>query len=131
MIMLCSICSEGFDPPSDVCPVCGCALVPSNLASNSSNELPSRLSLANAKGNLVELCRPGSYPLALMVKQTLEQNGIPAFIPGGNSLSIMPHLAFGGELRVLVPEQDIDAARDVYQAYFEGSELPEENSEEE
>jgi hypothetical protein len=125
--MLCSICSEEFDAVGVDCPICGCGLVPSSL----SCDVP-WAPVQQQKGSLklVELCRPGSYPVAMMIKQTLEQNGIPVMIPGGNALSIMPHLAFSGELRLMVEECNSARAREIYDAYFVGQEsidyLPEE-----
>jgi hypothetical protein len=117
--MLCSICSEEFESVGVDCPVCGCGLVPSSLSCDVT-VLPNRRQQGPLR--LVELCRPGSYPVAMMIKQTLEQNGIPVMIPGGNALSIMPHLAFSGELRVLVEECNASQAREIYDAYFAGEE---------
>ncbi|MBI3653451.1 MAG: DUF2007 domain-containing protein [Acidobacteria bacterium] len=70
----------------------------------------------------VELCRPKLYPVAMLIKETLEQNGIHTLIKGGNAISLLPHLAFGGELRVLVDKEQLDYARELYQAYFENQE---------
>ncbi len=70
----------------------------------------------------VELCRPKLIPVAQLIKQTLEQNGVPTIVQGGNALSLMPHLAFGGQLRVLVDSQQLDYARQLYEAYFENQE---------
>lgn len=70
----------------------------------------------------VELCRPKLIPVAQLIKQTLEQNGVPTIVQGGNALSLMPHLAFGGQLRVLVDREQLEFARQLYQAYFENQE---------
>lgn len=70
----------------------------------------------------VELCRPKLFPLALLIKETLEQNGVVTLVNGGNAISMLPHLAFGGELRVLVDRNQLDYARELYQAYFENHE---------
>jgi len=70
----------------------------------------------------VELCRPKLIPVAQLIKQTLEQNGVMTIVQGGNALSLMPHLAFGGELRVLVDSQQLVFARQLYEAYFENQE---------
>jgi len=70
---------------------------------------------------LIELCRPKLYPLAMLIKETLEQNGVRVVVSGANSLSVLPHLAFSGELRVLVGSDQIEFARELYHAYFEGN----------
>lgn len=77
-----------------------------------------------------ELCRPVAYPVAMLLKQMLEQNGVSAIVQGGHSLSILPHLVFGGELRVMVDRSQLEYAQALYHAYFEANEetdfLPEE-----
>jgi len=67
----------------------------------------------------VELCRPRLFPVAMLVKQTLEQNGVRVMVQGAHSLSLQPHLAFGGELRILVDSGQLEYARALYRAYFE------------
>lgn len=99
------------------CPSCGCNLVASTIRDESFGH-------DDVDGGLefVEMCRSrGGYPLAMLVKQTLEQNGVAVILQGGNFLSVMPNLAFGGELRVLVPRHQLEYARELYEAYFEGS----------
>ena len=69
----------------------------------------------------VEMCRSqGGYPFAMLIKQTLEQNGVTVILQGGHFMSMMPSLAVGGELRVLVPRNQLEYARALYEAYFEG-----------
>ena len=75
-----------------------------------------------AELEFVELCRPRLYPLAMLIKQKLEQNGVEVLVQGANAISVLPHLAIGGELRVLVDRGKLDYARALYQAYFEGDE---------
>ena len=70
----------------------------------------------------VELCRPQSYPEAMFIKETLEQNHVTVLIQGVHSLSLMPHLAFGGQLRVLVGRDQLEYAQALYKAYFESDE---------
>ncbi len=116
MLMLCPICAGEFDSRDKSCRHCGCALVPSALNADA------RASVATVnKGPLefVELCRPQSSPIALMIKETLEQNGVAAAVQGGHALSLQPHLAFGGQLRVLVDASQIEFAREVYRSFFE------------
>jgi len=70
----------------------------------------------------VELCRPQSNPEAMFIKATLEQNNIAVIIQGMHSISVMPHLAFGGQLRVLVGSEQLEYAKAIYKAYFENEE---------
>lgn len=126
--MLCPICAQEFVERVSVCPGCGFSLVPSSLVDHISEyEEPKR----DENIEFVELCRPLIYPVAMLVKEMLEQNGIPTFIKGGHSLSVMPQLAFGGELRVLVASNRLEYARILYRAYFESDEeidyLPDED----
>jgi hypothetical protein len=58
----------------------------------------------------------------MLIKQMLEQNGVSAMVVGGHSLSVMPHLVFGGELRVVVDRERLGFARSLYEAYFENDE---------
>ena len=112
MLMLCPICAGEFQPRLDLCPSCGCGLVPSSLNEDEEEGETKQI-------ELVELCRPTIYPVAMLIKQVLEQNGVTTVIKGGHSLSILPHLVFGGELRILVDNQQLEYARELYQAYFE------------
>ena len=116
MLMLCPICAGEFEVSAPDCPSCGCNLVASTILDDSS-----RHNDVESGSEFVEMCRSrGGYPLAMLVKQTLEQNGVAVILQGGNFLSVMPSLAFGGELRVLVPRHQLEYARELYQAYFEG-----------
>lgn len=121
MLMLCSICAGEFETQSDVCSSCGCVLVPSTLS-----EEPVRLTLTvgekKRKAEFVELCRPHTNPEAMFIKETLEQNNVAVMIQGMHSLSLMPHLAFGGQLRVLVARDQLDYAKALYKAFFESDE---------
>ncbi|HWN97830.1 MAG TPA: hypothetical protein VNS63_01010 [Blastocatellia bacterium] len=96
------------------CPSCGCNLVASTMREDSFSD--------REKGEdfeFVEMCRSRGYPVAMLIKQTLEQNGVTVILQGGHFLSVMPSLAFGGELRVLVPRHQLEYARALYEAYFE------------
>ncbi|MEK6320565.1 MAG: hypothetical protein AABN33_02655 [Acidobacteriota bacterium] len=70
----------------------------------------------------VELCRPQTNPEAMFIKETLEQNNVAVLIQGVHSLSVMPHLAFGGQLRMLVRRDQLEYAQALYKAYFESEE---------
>lgn len=114
MLMLCPICSADFQLPEAKCPACGCGLIPSSLDA----ALEPEIDFGN-EPKLVELCRPRLYSLAMLIKQTLDQNGVPAMVLGGNAFSVMPHLAFSGEMRVMVSESHLEYARELYAAYFQ------------
>src|SRR5215467_14151998 len=116
MLALCPICSDEFYGIEDLCPTCGCGLVPSAIESAEARETRQQAGPVR----FTELCRPKLYPVAMLIKQTLEQNGISAVVNGANSLSVLPHLAFSGELRVMVPSNQLEFARELYHAYFEG-----------
>jgi hypothetical protein len=116
MLTLCPICSGEFYELEALCPACGCGLVPSTLEAEGVEAIEEYRQI-----RFVELCRPKLYPLAMLIKQTLETNGVPVIVKGGNSLSVLPHLAFSGELRVLVASDQLDFARELHHAYFEGS----------
>jgi hypothetical protein len=120
MLMLCPICAGEFEAHSGVCVSCGCVLVPSTL----NEEAPGVTEPAAEKREVefVELCRPRSNPEAMFIKETLGQNHVTVLIQGVHSLSLMPHLAFGGQLRVLVARDQLEYAQALYKAYFESDE---------
>jgi len=68
-----------------------------------------------------ELCRPHGYPIAMLIKQTLEQNGIRVIVQGGHAMSVLPSLNFLGETRVLVDKSQFDFALELYESYFGGA----------
>lgn len=78
--------------------------------------------IARRKVEFVELCRPRLYPVAMLIKQTLESHDVTVIIQGGHSLSVMPNFAFMGEIRVLVERDQLEYARALYAAYFENDE---------
>jgi hypothetical protein len=120
MLMLCPICGGGFEIDSGVCAGCGCQLVPSTLSEQSFSVIEE--AAEDREIEFAELCRPWTHPEAMLIKQTLEQNNVAVFIQGMHSLSVMPHLAFGGQLRVLVGRRQLEYARALYKAYFESDE---------
>jgi hypothetical protein len=118
MLSLCSICGGEFETGAVLCAACGCRLVPSAL-----NEEAVRWTGGqNREVDFVELCRPWTHPEAMLIKETLEQNNVAVLIQGMHSLSIMPHLAFGGQLRVLVERRQFEYATALFKAYFESDE---------
>jgi hypothetical protein len=116
MLMLCPICAEDFFSPLSVCPGCGCNLVPERLRETEAESKIKRV-------EYVELCRPHLPPLAMLIKEMLEQNGVDCIVQGGHSLSVLPQLAFGGQMRVLVDSEKIDYACQLYRAYFESDDF--------
>jgi len=119
MLMLCPICGAEFNLGASVCPACAFELVPATL---NEKTVTMKEAAERKEVHFVELCRPLTYPVAMLVKQTLEQNGVAAVMHGEHSLSVQPHLVFGGQLRVLVPSSQLDYARELYKAYFESDE---------
>ena len=119
MLMLCPICAGEFQLPTPHCPGCGCGLVPSTLDEVTAREIDS---ITKRRVKFVELCRPRLYPVAMLVKQTLEAHNVAVIIQGGHSLSVMPNFAFMGEIRVLVESEQLEFARALYSAYFESDE---------
>lgn len=121
MLMLCSICAGEFETQSGVCSSCGCVLVPSTLSEEPVGLTPTS-SEKKRKVEFVELCRPHTNPEAMFIKETLEQNNVAVMIQGMHSLSLMPYLAFGGQLRVLVARDQLEYAKALYKAFFESDE---------
>ena len=119
MLMLCPICAGEFETQAGLCLNCDCVLIPSTL----NQETPAKAKAGEKKDvQFVELCRPQTNPEAMFIKDTLEQNNVIVLIQGMHSLSLMPHLAFGGQLRVLVARDQFEYAAALYKAYFESDE---------
>jgi hypothetical protein len=116
MLMLCPICAGEFQLRVALCPSCECDLVPMTLDQKAARTIESG---EREAVRFVELCRPRLYPVAMLIKQMLQGNDIAVLVQGGHSLSVMPHLAFGGELRVMVDSRQLEFARSLYEAYFE------------
>jgi hypothetical protein len=127
MLMLCPICADEFPGSRSHCPACGFDLFPVTMDGRTAEELDAA---ARRPVEYVELCRPRLYPVAMLIKQVLEQHDVHAILQGGHSLSVMPHLAMFGELRLLVDSAKLDLARRVYAAYFETSDDMEFSAEE-
>jgi hypothetical protein len=69
----------------------------------------------------------GNSAEAEMVRETLEQNGIRAFVEGGN-FAVIPS-SFSQEVAVMVDERDLSRAIEVYEAYYNtDSTAPAENN---
>ena len=120
--MLCPICAGEFQLRIELCPTCECDLVPMTLDQKAARRTESSEREAI---RFVELCRPRLYPVAMLIKQMLQRNDVAVLVQGGHSLSVMPHLAFGGELRVMVDGRQLEFARSLYKAYFESEDAGE------
>ena len=127
MLMLCPICADEFAGSQSHCPACGFDLFPATLDERTATVIDA---VECRPVEYVELCRPRLYPVAMLIKQLLEQHDVRVFVQGAHSLSVMPHLAMFGELRVLVDSERLDLARRVYAAYFETSDDMEFSAEE-
>lgn len=119
MLMLCPICADEFAGSQSNCPACGFDLFPVTLDEQTAAAFDEE---ERRPVEYVELCRPRLYPVAMLVKQLLEQHDVRVIVQGAHSLSVMPHLAMLGELRVLVESERLDLARHLYAAYFETGE---------
>lgn len=117
--MLCPICAGEFQVQVSACPGCGCNLIPENVTELAKADNPVQRFF---QLEFVELCRPKLYPIAMLVKQKLEQHDVQAWVQGGNAISVMPQLAFGGDLRVFVEKEKLDFAKEIYKAYFDTDE---------
>jgi len=102
--------------------------VPSSI--NDVESFPDEIASSPREVEFVELCRPLSNPEAMFIKATLEQNNIAVIIQGIHSSWVMPHLAFGGQLRLLVDREQLEYASAIYKAYFESEEDIDYSSEE-
>ena len=116
MLMLCPICADEFAGSQSHCPACGFDLFPVTMDEQTAAALEAA---SERPVEYVELCRPRLFPVAMLIKQVLEQHDVHVIVQGAHSLSVMPHLAMFGELRVLVDSDRLDLARRVYTAYFE------------
>lgn len=71
--------------------------------------------------NYVALAHFPNSVRAGIVKELLENNGIATIMQGGNFGGLEPLLLPGGfsEITLLVPENDFERARELYDAFFE------------
>jgi hypothetical protein len=104
----CPNCEAEYRTGITVCPDCNLGLVPEltpeNKVHDTSDSEPIRL---RSFSNGAE---------AEMVRETLEQNGIRAFVEGGD-FAVIPS-SFSQEVVVMVDERDLTRAIEIYEAYF-------------
>ena len=124
MFMLCPVCAGEYDAPeSGLCPKCDLDLIPVTLDPQTAAEIESKTE--GYRVEFVELCRPRLFAVAMLIKDTLEQHGVAVLLQGGHFSSVLPQLAFGGEMRLMVASDQLADARMLYEAYFERDEEPE------
>jgi len=124
MLLLCPICAGEFEIELPECPGCGVRLVSWRVDPPDTDPPASDAPTTPAEPADIEfreLCRPYGYPIAMLIKQTLEQNGIRVLVQGGHSMSVLPSLNLVGETRVLVDSSQFEYAREIYDAFFGGS----------
>jgi hypothetical protein len=108
----CPECQAEYEKGVESCTDCGVALV---------DELPPDETPDVADGEPVPFRNFSNAAEANMVRDLLEENGIRAFVSGGE-FTVAPS-SFSGEIVLMVDERDFDRATALYDAYF-GQEVP-------
>jgi hypothetical protein len=108
----CPECEAEYEEGVESCTDCGLPLVA---------ELPPHDQPDTAEGEPVPLRNFSNAAEASMVRDLLEENGIRAFVSGGD-FTVAPS-SFLGEIVLMVDERDLDRATALYDAYF-GQEAP-------
>ena len=70
---------------------------------------------------LVQLARFSTAAEAEMVRVLLSQNGIPSVLQGGNTGALNPWRP-GFEIRLLVSQNELSRAQELYEAFFVSNE---------
>ena len=75
----------------------------------------------NREGAFVTLARFAKSAEAEMARELLANNGINAVLQGAHFGALDPLLTTGGfsEIQLLVPEDEFERARQLYEAFFE------------
>ena len=105
----CPECEAEYEAGVATCTDCGAALV-EELAPR--DEPPPD----TAEGDPVPFMNFANSAEANMVADLLEENGIRAYVSGGE-FTVAPSM-FAGEIVLMVDERDLDRAADLYDAYF-------------
>lgn len=108
----CPECEAEYEDGVETCTDCGVALV---------GELPVHEPADTADGEPVPFRNFANSAEASMVRDLLEENGIRAYVSGGE-FTVAPS-AFSDEIVLMVDERDLERARALYDAYF-GQEAP-------
>lgn len=109
----CPECEAEYEQGVETCTDCGAALV---------DELPAADAPDTGHGEPVPLRNFANAAEAEMVQGLLEENGIRAFVSGGD-FTVAPS-SFLGEIVLMVDERDLDRATALYEAYFEENAPP-------
>jgi putative signal transducing protein len=104
----CPNCEAEYRAEVTVCPDCDVELVPELTPENRVHDI--------ADGEPVRLQSFSNSAEAEMVRETLDRNGIRAFVEGGD-FAVIPS-SFSQEVVVMVDERDLPRAVEVYEAYF-------------
>jgi hypothetical protein len=110
----CPNCEAEYRPGIAVCPDCNIELVPDLTPET-------RVHDAN-EASPVPLRSFKSSAEAEMVAETLNQNGVRAFVEGGE-FAIIPG-SFSQEVVVMVDERDLARAVEIYEAFFNAESAP-------
>jgi hypothetical protein len=103
----CPQCEAEYEAGVDACTDCGVALVA---------DLPPDEAPDTADGEPVALRNFANAAEASLVRDLLEENGIRAYVSGGD-FTVAPSM-FSGEIVLMVDERDLDRATALYDAYF-------------
>ncbi len=105
----CPDCEAEYRTGVTACPDCGVDLVPELTQANRVHDI--------SEGAPVRLRSFSNSAEAEMVCETMEKNGIRAFVEGGD-FAVIPS-SFSQEVVVMVDERDLTRAVEFYEAYFE------------
>jgi hypothetical protein len=104
----CPNCEAEYRANVKVCPDCAVELVPELTPESRVHDI--------SEGEPVTLQSFSNSAEAEMVRETLERNGIRAFVEGGD-FAVIPS-SFSQEVVVMVDERDLPRAIQIYEAYF-------------
>lgn len=104
----CPNCEAEYRAEVTVCPDCEVELVPELTTANRVHDI--------SEGEPVRLQSFSNSAEAEMVRETLDRNGIRAFVEGGE-FAVIPS-SFSQEVVVMVDERDLARAVEIYEAYF-------------
>lgn len=104
----CPNCEAEYRAEVTVCPDCEVELVPELTPENRVHDI--------SEGEPIRLQSFSNSAEAEMVRETLERNGIRAFVEGGE-FAVIPS-SFSQEVVVMVDERDLPRAIEVYEAFF-------------
>lgn len=104
----CPNCEAEYRAEVTVCPDCELELVTELTAENRVHDI--------ADGEPVRLQSFSNSAEAEMVRETLDRNGIRAFVEGGE-FAVIPS-SFSQEVVVMVDERDLPRAIEIYEAYY-------------